>query len=227
MTRDSELSHPQALLQRFIDQQDIALSEQQIATLLQYCQLILRWNRLTSLVQSKSIVSLVEAHVIDCLAALSEVTGPNIVDVGSGAGLPGLVFAISKPSYHYYLIEANQRRTRFLTQVTIELSLDNVTVVNTRIEDWQPPCVVDCITARAYSQLSDFYQQCRHLLANVSTDGEPATGHSRSRSSTKFLALKGRIEADELAALPVSRDRIRVSPLSVPGREHRNLVIIE
>ena len=227
MTRQSDLSHPSALIQQFVDQQAFDLDEHQLANLLSYCQLIMRWNRLTSLVQAKNLVALVEGHIIDCLAALGEIIGPNVVDVGSGAGLPGLVFAIAKPRYHYYLIEANQRRTRFLTQVTIELGLDNVTVINARVEDWQPMDAIQCITSRAYSALDDFYRDCCHLLAKVPGANESAIINAGAFGGTRLVALKWRIDPHEIAALPVSAQAIRICPLSVPGREHRNLVIIE
>ena len=156
------MSDPQAriLLERFaIDRKPRLKRDEQLDKLIDYCSLILRWNRLTSLVQAQSVTELVSAHIIDCLAAIDEIRGPHVLDVGTGAGLPGIVFAIAKPEWTLYLVESNQRRTRFLTQVKIELALDNAIIYNERIERWQAPVALDCITSRAFSALGTFYRK--------------------------------------------------------------------
>ncbi|MGR8949514.1 MAG: 16S rRNA (guanine(527)-N(7))-methyltransferase RsmG [Gammaproteobacteria bacterium] len=227
MSVESDSSYSRALLEQFSTQNNLALNEEQVSQLFDYCAMITRWNRLTSLVQAESIDELMQAHVIDCLAAVHAVKGPTIVDVGSGAGLPGIVFAIAKPDWHYYLIEANQRRARFLTQAKIELKLDNVTVVNTRIEHWRPPGRIDCITSRAFSALGAFYAACRHLISASVVPDDSQDADMPLDTGTRFVALKGRVDQEEVAALPVAPEKISVRKLEVPGREHRNVVIIE
>lgn len=205
-------------LTKYLTSRRLELSTEQVAKLLNFCALILRWNRLTSLVQANSLDQLVESHVIDCLAALDEISGPNIVDVGSGAGFPGIVFAIAKPQWQFYLIEPNERRARFLTQAQIDQSLTNVVVVNSRVEDWQGVESIDCITSRAFSALADFFANCRHLSA------------PEANAFPRFVALKGRVEKQELAELVaagVPPEAITAKPLIVPGREHRHAVLIE
>ena len=205
-----------AVLENFLRVCSLEISSKQITKLLNFCALILRWNRVTNLVQADSVQQLIKSHVIDCLAAAGEICGPNVVDVGSGAGFPGIVFATVLPDWHFYLVETNQRRARFLTQVKIELSLDNVTVVNARIEDWVPETRIDCVTSRAYSALDLFYKGCRHISVE------------KNASNLRFVALKGRVEQAELAALigeGIPEKRIIIKPLQVPDREHRHVVL--
>lgn len=209
---------PKVILEDYLQSSALDVPAEQTSSLLNFCALILRWNRLTSLVQASTLEQLITSHVIDCLAAIDEICGPNIVDVGSGAGFPGIVFATVRPQWHFYLVETNQRRARFLTQAKIELDLDNVTVVNSRIENWKHKEPIHCFTSRAYSALAAFFEDCQDL----------ATQHSNIRP--KFVALKGRVEPEELTALKatdVASETILVKPLTVPGREHRHVVLFE
>ena len=132
MSAQTGLAGARELLENYIESRALKLDDKQVNQLMDYCAMILRWNRLTSLVQVNSAEELVRGHIIDCLAALHTLTGPNIVDVGSGAGLPGVVIAIAEPAWKVYLVEAKQKRTRFLAQVQIELGLDNIEICNTR-----------------------------------------------------------------------------------------------
>lgn len=207
-----------SILVDYLQSSQLDVSAEQISQLLNFCALILRWNRLTSLVQATTLEQLVKSHVIDCLAAVEEIRGPNIVDVGSGAGFPGIVFAVARPEWHFYLVETNQRRARFLTQAKIELTLENVTVVNSRIEAWNNKDPIHCFTSRAYSALAAFFEDCREL----------ANQHAASKPT--FVALKGRVEPEELAALVatgIPSAGILVKRLAVPGREHRHAVLFE
>ena len=182
--------------------------------------MILRWNRLTSLVQVTTAEELVRGHIIDCLAALHTLIGPNIVDVGSGAGLPGVVIAIAEPAWKVYLVEAKQKRTRFLAQVQIELGLDNIEICNTRIEQWRPPQTPSCITSRAFSSLKTFYACCKHLIDNENNGKKVPDG-------PLLVALKGRVTDQELAELGLPAGDVTVKVLEVPGRDHRHAVLIE
>lgn len=220
MSESTNTSTAREVLADFLEQRQIALSQAQLAQLLEYCGLIMRWNRLTSLVQVRTPEELVRGHVIDCLAALSEIKGPRVADVGTGAGLPGLVFAIAKPDWFFYLVEANERRARFLTQVKIELSLDNIEIVNRRVEQWHAVPALDCIVSRAFSSLDTFYKTCRHLE-------QPANNNERHSGKLLFAALKGRVTEQELASLEGSSLSVQVKSLEVPGRDHRHVVLIE
>jgi len=188
----------------------LALTPAQLAQLSAYGQLIEKWNRLVNLVGSGSIGDIVRAHLGDCLAAIPFIEGPRIADIGSGAGLPGLVIAIARPEYSVALIESRQRKCRFLRQAAIELGLDNVTVFAARIEHWQPPCAIDAVTCRGYSALAKFFTDTRSL----------------HHPGMRLYAMKGAIGDDELAAVAVARECVEVRRLHVAGWEHRHLVTI-
>lgn len=204
-------------LEAYLRDAGVILSDLQMTKQLEFCALVLRWNRLTSLVQTNSIIEMVESHVIDCLAALAEIVGPDIVDVGSGAGFPGIVFAIAKPEWQFSLIEANARRARFLTQAKIDLELTNITIVNSRVEDWHSTTPVNCITSRAYSALASFFDDCQHLVPAKNT----------AQPGMRFVALKGQVKSSELEAVAAPLSAMTVKPLYVPGRDHRNVVVID
>ena len=219
MNQRTDLNAEREALEEYVNGRGIDLDEEQISRLIDYCVLITRWNRLTSLVQARSVSELVRSHIIDCLAAVNEIRGPAVADIGSGAGLPGVVFAIAKPAWTVYLVEANQRRTRFLTQVKIELGLNNVEICNARIEQWRAPRKLSCITSRAFSSLKTFYQCCRHLL-------EANPEEQKGVGAPLLVALKGRVSQTELGDLQLPAEAVNVKTLDVPGRDYRHAVVI-
>lgn len=188
----------------------VALTATQLGQLADYGRLIGKWNRVVNLVGSGSPDAIVRAHLVDCLAAIPFIEGPRIADIGSGAGLPGLVIAIARPDYSIALIESRQRKCRFLRQAVIELGLANVTVAAVRIEQWRAPEALDAVTCRGYSALAKFYSDTVSL----------------HRPGLRLYALKGAIDADELDAVPLAREALAVRRLSVPGWDHRHLVTL-
>tara|TARA_R110002096_G_scaffold108922_2_gene238363 strand:+ start:667 stop:1326 length:660 start_codon:yes stop_codon:yes gene_type:complete len=188
----------------------LALAPAQLTQLSAYGRLIEKWNRVVNLVGSGSIDAIVRAHLGDCLAAIPWIEGPRIADIGSGAGLPGLVIAIARPEYAVALVESRQRKCRFLRQAVIELGLANVTVFAARIEHWEAPREVDAVTCRGYSSLAKFFTDTRSL----------------HRPGLRLYAMKGAIEDKEIAAVAVPRESIEVRRLHVPGWDHRHLVTI-
>lgn len=188
----------------------LALTPAQLAQLSAYGRLIEKWNRRVNLVGSGSIDAIVRAHLGDCLAAIPFIEGPRIADIGSGAGLPGLVIAIARPEYSVALIESRQRKCRFLRQAAIELGLANVAVFAERVEHWRPPHAIDAVTCRGYSALAKFFADTRSL----------------HHPGLRLYALKGAIDDDELAAVAVTPESVDVRRLHVPGWEHRHLVTI-
>ena len=220
MNAQTGLASAREVLENYIASRALKLDDKQVNQLMDYCAMILRWNRLTSLVQVNSAEELVRGHIIDCLAAMHTLTGPNIVDVGSGAGLPGVVIAIAEPDWKVYLVEAKQKRTRFLAQVQIELGLDNIEICNTRIEQWRPPQTPSCITSRAFSSLKTFYSCCQHLIDTENNEKKDPDG-------PLLVALKGRVTDQELAELGLPAGDVTVKVLEVPGRDHRHAIMIE
>jgi len=142
--------------------------------LVHYIQLIARWNKAFNLTAIRDVEEMVSKHLLDSLAVQPYLEGGTVLDVGSGAGLPGIPFAITSPEKTFVLIDSNGKKTRFLTQVKIELELDNVEVVHQRVEDYQPVAdghriYFDVITARAYATTDDILNTTAHLQGDNTT----------------------------------------------------------
>lgn len=136
--------------------------------LVHYIQLIARWNKTFNLTAIRDVEDMVSKHLLDSLAVQPFIEGSLILDVGSGAGLPGIPFAITSPDKHFVLIDSNGKKTRFLMQAKIDLKLDNVEVINQRVEDYRPMedghrIYFDVITARAYATTDDILSSTSHL----------------------------------------------------------------
>ncbi len=141
--------------------------------LVHYIQLIARWNKTFNLTAIRDVEEMVCKHLLDSLVVQPYIEGSIILDVGSGAGLPGIPFAITSPDKDFVLIDSNGKKTRFLTQVKIELKLDNVEVIHQRVEDYQPTSnghriYFDAITARAYASTDDILSSTAHLQTEAS-----------------------------------------------------------
>lgn len=151
--------------------------------LVHYIQLIARWNKAFNLTAIRDVEEMVSKHLLDSLAVQPYVEGNNILDVGSGAGLPGIPFAITSPDKHFVLLDCNGKKTRFLTQAKIDLKLDNVEVIHQRVEDYQPivdghRIYFDVITARAYASTADILNSTAHL----------------QNSDTRILVMQGKLD---------------------------------
>lgn len=186
------------------------LTEAQLTLLARYAELTLKWNRIVNLTAAPSTTAFVTDHIIDCLAASPHMRGPHIADIGSGAGLPGIVLAIARSADQLYLIEPRAKRARFLTQLAIELELANVMVVGERVQDWVPRDALTTITCRAYGSLQQFAADTLGL----------------QHAGGVLVALKGAVAESELAALGERRAQCRLQLLQVPGLTQRQLVII-
>lgn len=190
----------------------LSLTNSQVDQLLAYMALLNKWNKAYNLTAVRNPDEMVSRHLLDSLSILPFVEPGNWLDVGSGGGMPGLILAIMQPQSRFTLLDSNGKKTRFLTQAKIELKLDNLTVVNTRVEAFSPEQPFDGIVSRAFSALNDFVQLTRHL-------GTP---------TTRWLAMKGQYPADELAALPVDFQLLASHTLQVPGCQgSRHLLILQ
>lgn len=147
---------PEARLDAGVEALSLSLSVSARQGLLDYLSLLLKWNRVTNLTAVRDPVAMVERHLLDCLAVLPCVSGPRVLDLGSGGGLPGLVFAIVQPDWALWLLDSNGKKTRFLTQAAIALKLPNVTVINARAESWQNGRDFDTVVSRAFTELGGF-----------------------------------------------------------------------
>lgn len=197
----------------------LALTDAQITALLEFAALLLRWNRVHNLTAIRSADELLTHHLLDSLSLvrplrdqLGDATGDavEVLDVGSGGGLPGIPLAIVCPHWRITLVDAVQKKAAFLTQAALELKLANVSVHHARVEQLRGSYRV--ITSRAFAALADFVSWTRHLLA---ADGF-------------WLAMKARLDPAELQALPEDLSCSAVLPIDVPGLgEQRHLIRIE
>lgn len=187
----------------------LSLQPVQLQQLEQYLALLVKWNRAYNLTAVRDEQQMVTRHLLDSLVIAPFVTQRRWLDVGTGAGLPGVPLAILYPDKDCHLLDSNGKKTRFLFQVKTALGLDNMTVHQARVESFAAAAPYDAILSRAFASLDDMVQCCRHLLA---TDG-------------RFLAMKGAQASAELEALTVTEFESVVHPLSVPGlAESRYLV---
>ena len=192
---------PAAALARGLAALGIDLDADRQAALLRYTDLLLHWNRAFNLTAVRDPHEVVTRHLLDALAVLPHIPAGRLVDVGSGAGLPGIPLAIACPQLEVTLLDASAKRVRFIRQAVIEVGLVNARPVQARAESHRPERPYDGVITRAFADLSDMLSACRHLVA---ADGV-------------ILAMKGQRPDAELAALPpgiVLRD---VVPLAVPG----------
>jgi 16S rRNA (guanine527-N7)-methyltransferase len=179
--------------------------------LLDYVALLARWNKAYNLTAIRDESQMVTRHLLDSLAIAPFVSGQRLLDVGTGAGLPGVPLAILFPQRAFHLLDSNGKKTRFLFQVKTALGLDNMMVHQARVETYRVTTPYDAVLSRAFASLQDMVQACRHLLA----------------PGGSFLAMKGALPAGELDALGEDYPQRAVFPLHVPGLdEQRHLVVI-
>ena len=202
---------PSEVLHGGLAELGLTLGQEQIERLSAYVALIRKWNRIYNLTAIRDTRKIFTHHLLDSLAIVPHLSGVRLLDVGSGAGLPGIPVAITRPDLDITLLDSNSKKAAFLQQALVELGLKNVRVVCARIEHWHDGAF-DMIVSRAFSEIADLIAASRHLLA----------------SAGLFMAMKGINPIEELGRLPADcrvRETIR---LNVPGLgAERHLVVIE
>jgi 16S rRNA (guanine527-N7)-methyltransferase len=179
--------------------------------LLAYAALLYKWNRTYNLTALRDPAQALSHHLLDSLAILPFVPAGGLLDVGSGGGMPGIPLAIARPDLPVTLLDSNSKKSAFLQQAAIELALANISVHGGRVEQYHPSVGFSAITSRAFSELADFVQLSRHLLA---ADG-------------RWLAMKGVRPDAEIARLPPDIAAEAVHRLAVPGVDgERHLVVL-
>ncbi|MBK7647284.1 MAG: 16S rRNA (guanine(527)-N(7))-methyltransferase RsmG [Betaproteobacteria bacterium] len=178
--------------------------------LLAFRDLLLKWNKTYNLTALRDPAQAISHHLLDSLTILPHVGAGDLLDVGSGGGLPGIPLAIARPALSVSMVDTVQKKTTFLQQGVIELALKNVTVHHARVEAMQGQYAQ--ISSRAFAEIGLFISLTRHLLA---PDG-------------RWLAMKGVRPDDELKALPADITVEAIIPLAVPGLEaERHLIILK
>jgi 16S rRNA (guanine527-N7)-methyltransferase len=190
----------------------VDLDQQARERLIAYVRLLEHWNRSYNLTAVRDPLEMIHRHVLDSLAVMPYLRGEQCLDVGSGAGLPGLILAVARPGQSWVLLDSNGKKCRFLSHAQIALGLDNVRVQRSRVEDFYPDARFSTIISRALSNLARFVSGAGHLLAPGGC----------------FLAMKGRNPEHELSTLGELGELAEVVPVCLPGLEEgqRHLVII-
>ena len=192
------------------EQLGIPLPVEAITRLVAYLTLLERWNRAYNLTAVRDPDAMVVRHLLDSLSILPWLEGPRVLDVGSGAGLPGIPLAIARPDLAVTMVDTVQKKATFLQQAAIELGLKNVAVHHARVEEMSGQYAQ--ISSRAFAELALFVSLTRHLLA--------PGGH--------WLAMKGVRPDAEINALPADIQVEAVIPLTVPGlAAERHLIILK
>jgi 16S rRNA (guanine527-N7)-methyltransferase len=190
----------------------LTLSSEAIDKLVRYLELLQTWNRvfnLTSITEPREMVYL---HIIDSLLTAPHLNGSRFLDVGSGAGLPGIPLAILHPEQQWVLLDKNNKKTRFMTQAIAELGLTNAQAVHSRAEDFHPSDCFDGILSRAYATLALFIKTTRHLICKNGT----------------FIAMKGKYPHEEIAELEGLAGDTKITPLAMKGMTlDRHIVCIK
>jgi len=171
-----------------------------------------RWNQKVNLTAIREPAAMISGHLLDSLAVRPFLKGTRILDVGTGAGFPGLPLAIAEPERHFELVDSNNKKIQFVQHVAARLGLANVRAVKARSEDYAPDERFDTVLARAVAALPELIRIAGHLLDR---DGV-------------FIALKGRYPAEELKALPDTWS-YSVEMLDIPGLEtgSRHVVLMQ
>ncbi len=190
----------------------VPLDDRLLTQLLRYLRLIAQWNRVYNLTAVREPEAMLTQHLLDCLAVLPPLrrewaarpgaadVAPRVLDVGSGAGLPGVVLAICEPAWSVTCVDAVAKKASFIRQVAAELGLPNLQATHQRVEAMQGQ-VFDLITSRAFATLADFVTLTRERLA----------------PGGAWAAMKAHLADDERRAVPPDVTVFHVEPLVVPG----------
>lgn len=198
-------------LRDLVAQTSLELSETQLKQCIAYVSLLDKWNSAYNLTSVRDPKEMLIKHVLDSLVVAPHLTGNNFIDVGTGPGLPGILLAIYYPDKHFTLLDSLGKRIRFLNQVKLQLNLQNVTPLQSRVEDHQPEQGYDGVISRAFASLNDMLAWCKHLPA---VNGQ-------------FFAMKGAAVQEEIAALPDFVKVMAIKNLQVPElNAQRHLVIL-
>ncbi|MCH8552208.1 MAG: 16S rRNA (guanine(527)-N(7))-methyltransferase RsmG [Natronospirillum sp.] len=189
-----------AALQAGADTLAVQLEPHQIDTLLAFHAGLSKWNQAYNLTAVRDPLEMIHRHLLDSLAIVPFLSAGTLLDVGTGAGLPGVVVAIVRPDIQVTCLDSNGKKIRFIRQMILELGLKQVATTQARVESFTAE-PFSAITSRAFATLGDMVQWSRHLLA---PEGQ-------------FLAMKGQYPEAELAALPADVNVLAVQQLHVPG----------
>jgi len=199
-------------LDALIAQTDLEVSDQQRDLLVGYVEMLNKWNKAYNLTSVRNPEEMLVKHILDSIIVSTHLQGERFIDVGTGPGLPGIPLAIMCPEKQFFLLDSLGKRIRFIKQALHELKIENVTPIQSRVEEFQPEDKFDAVLSRAFASMVDMVNWCHHL----------------PKSETGlFLALKGQLPQSEIEELPEWCSVTDVKALNVPELEgERHLVIL-
>lgn len=196
------------ILQNGINELQLNLSTQIQQELIDYVLLLHKWNKTYNLTAIRDPKEMVIRHILDSLAIVPYIKGKRILDVGSGAGLPGIPLALALPQKHFVLLDSNSKKIRFLIYAVAVLKINNVEIIQERVENYQPQQKFASIITRAFASLSDTLSKTKHLY----------------NKNGYLLAMKGKYPTQELQKI---KQPILVHKIKVPNLdEQRHLVLV-
>lgn len=199
----------QEKLHQGLQEVELSLPDDTRSKLLEYLALLQKWNKVHNLTAVREPEEMVTLHLLDSLSVIPHVKGERLLDVGSGAGLPGIPLALCMPNLQVTVLDSSHKKTSFMRQAKAELGIANLEVVCGRVEAYRPSRLFDVVISRAFSDLAEFVGLTKHL-------GQP---------QALWLAMKGVYPYEELAQLRT--EPVRVVPLNVPGlNAQRHLVFL-
>ncbi|MCP4078127.1 MAG: 16S rRNA (guanine(527)-N(7))-methyltransferase RsmG [Gammaproteobacteria bacterium] len=202
-----------SLLKNGLEEINLSFEESQVKQLKDYLELLIKWNKAYNLTAITEPRKMVAYHVLDSLAILNEIPhGGLCLDVGTGAGLPGIPLAIMLPESTWVLLDSNGKKTRFVQQAIASCGLSNVKVVHSRIQDYHAESSFDVIVSRAFSSVSDFVSSVTPVW----------------QTGTRLITMKTELSEAELKPLDSALYKLEINQLQVPGiAEKRSLVTIQ
>ncbi|MDC5821925.1 16S rRNA (guanine(527)-N(7))-methyltransferase RsmG [Vibrio europaeus] len=206
------MSQLRTQLDELIAQTDLEVSPRQREQLVGYVEMLNKWNKAYNLTSVRDPQEMLVKHIMDSIIVSTHLQGERFIDVGTGPGLPGIPLSIMNPDKTFVLLDSLGKRIRFIKQVLHELKIENVTPIQSRVEEYQPEDKFDGVLSRAFASMTDMVEWCHHLPKSQG-------GH--------FLALKGQLPQDEIEHLPEWCSVTDVKALNVPQLEgERHLVIL-
>jgi 16S rRNA (guanine527-N7)-methyltransferase len=199
----------QVMLEQGLKSMGLEITPETQKKLLEYLRLVHKWNKVHNLTAVRTPEDMVTLHLLDSLAVLPHIKAERLLDVGSGAGLPGIPLALCLPELKVTVLDSSHKKAIFMRQAKAELGIANLEVVCDRVEQFKPEELYDVIISRAFSDLNQFTGLTRHLC----------------KPQGQWLAMKGVHPYDELAQINIKPERI--VPLKVAGLDaQRHLIFL-
>ncbi|BBB15761.1 ribosomal RNA small subunit methyltransferase G [Candidatus Rickettsiella viridis] len=199
-------------LQKQLTQNHLTFSEPVVAKLTDYLLLLEKWGQVYNLTSIRDPNLMIPKHILDSLSISPYLQGTRVLDVGTGAGLPGIPLALTHPNCHFTLLDSNGKKTRFITHVIQKLAISNIDIIQTRVEQFQTNICFDSIITRAFTSLTDFLKKTQHLACQKGI----------------FLSMKGQYPTEEINQLDATFSVMSVNPIQIHGlNEKRHVIVIK